>query len=41
MGEYLEKLLLEQEYFGTRLPKVPILIERKIKIKLLVMQEKR
>ena len=41
IGEYVEKLLMEQDYYGTRFPKVPVLIERKMKLKLLLTAEKR
>lgn len=30
IGEYVEKLLTDQQYFGTRLPRIPMAIENKI-----------
>lgn len=41
IGEFVEKLLMDQEYYGTRLPRIPIKIDNKIKAKLLITQEKR
>lgn len=41
IGDYVEKLLSDQEYFGTRLPRIPIRFETKIKAKLILNQEKR
>ncbi|KAL4432059.1 hypothetical protein ABPG74_017795 [Tetrahymena malaccensis] len=41
IGDYVEKLLSDQEYYGTRLPRIPIKIETKIKAKLVLNQEKR
>ncbi|KAL4473938.1 hypothetical protein ABPG72_000300 [Tetrahymena utriculariae] len=41
IGDYVEKLLSDQEYYGTRLPRIPIKIETKIKAKLILNQEKR
>ena len=41
VGEFVEKLLMEQEYYNTRFPRIPIRIENKLKTKLLITQEKR
>lgn len=32
---------MDQEYYGTRLPRIPIKIDNKIKAKLLITLEKR
>jgi hypothetical protein len=34
MGEWLVKLLTELQYYGTMLPRIPVPIERKIKVRL-------
>jgi pre-mRNA-splicing factor 38B len=41
IGEYVENLLKEYDYYGTRLPKIPTQIEREIKAKLISIEEKR
>lgn len=41
MGEYLENLLIDLNYYGTRLPRIPVLIDRELKKKALMMSEKR
>ena len=41
IGEYVEILLREYDYYGTRLPKIPTQIEREIKAKLILTDEKR
>jgi pre-mRNA-splicing factor 38B len=41
MGEYVEMLLREYDYYGTRLPRIPVTIERELKMKLLIIPEKR
>lgn len=41
MGEYCTKLLLDMQYFGTTLPRIPVPIERKIKVLLLLLEEKK
>jgi len=41
MGQYLIKLLIEMQYFGTTLPRIPVPIERKIKVLLLLLEEKK
>jgi hypothetical protein len=33
VGEWLQKLLTETQYFGTILPRIPVPIERKIKMR--------
>jgi pre-mRNA-splicing factor 38B len=40
-GEYVENLLKENDYYGTRLPRIPLQIEREIKAKLISIQEKK
>lgn len=34
MGDYVRRLLTEQEYFGDRLPRIPVLVMRQINAKL-------
>lgn len=41
MGEYVERLLMDYDYYGTRLPRIPVKIENKIKAKLIMWKEKR
>ena len=41
IGDYVEKMLSDLEYYGTRFPRIPIKIETKIKAKLILNQEKR
>eukprot|EP00330_Aristerostoma_sp_ATCC50986_P011862 CAMPEP_0114579944 /NCGR_PEP_ID=MMETSP0125-20121206/4280_1 /TAXON_ID=485358 ORGANISM="Aristerostoma sp., Strain ATCC 50986" /NCGR_SAMPLE_ID=MMETSP0125 /ASSEMBLY_ACC=CAM_ASM_000245 /LENGTH=124 /DNA_ID=CAMNT_0001771113 /DNA_START=769 /DNA_END=1143 /DNA_ORIENTATION=+ len=41
IGEYIEMLLLELNYYGTRLPRIPIITDRELKKKVLMMSEKR
>lgn len=40
MGEFCIKLLTDMQYFGTTLPRIPVPIERKIKVMLLLLQER-
>jgi pre-mRNA-splicing factor 38B len=40
MGVYCIKLLTDMQYFGTTLPRIPVPIERKIKVMLLLLAEK-
>lgn len=40
-GEYVEKLLIEQNYFNTRLPRIQLLLEREIKKNAMLWREKR
>lgn len=40
LGEYVRKLLTDMQYFGTTLPRIPVPIERKIKVLLLLLREK-
>ncbi len=40
IGEFCIKLLTDMQYFGTTLPRIPIPIERKIKVMLLLLKEK-
>jgi pre-mRNA-splicing factor 38B len=35
VGEYVRMLLENQEYYGTRLPRLPLVLERQFKVKLL------
>lgn len=41
MGAYVVKLLTEMQYYGTTLPRIPVLIERKFKVYLLLLEEKK
>jgi len=41
MGHYLTKLLTEMQYYGTPFPRIPVPIERKIKVLLLLLDEKK
>lgn len=41
IGEYCIKLLTDMSYFGTTLNRIPIPIERKIKVMLLLLDEKK
>ena len=41
IGEYCIKLLTEMQYFGTTLPRIPVPIERKMKVMLLLLDEKK
>ena len=41
IGAYCIKLLTEMQYFGTTLPRIPVPIERKIKVMLLLLDEKK
>jgi pre-mRNA-splicing factor 38B len=41
VGEYCIKLLTDMSYFGTTLNRIPIPIERKIKVMLLLLDEKK
>lgn len=36
IGEYVEKLLIDQEYYKTRLPRIPNKLELKLKVKLIL-----
>jgi pre-mRNA-splicing factor 38B len=40
-GEYCIKLLTDMQYFGTTLPRIPVPIERKMKVMLLLLDEKK
>lgn len=40
MGRYLIKLLTDMSYYGTTLPRIPVPIERKIKVLLLLLADK-
>lgn len=41
IGAYCIKLLTEMQYYGTTLPRIPVLIERKLKVLLLLLDEKK
>jgi pre-mRNA-splicing factor 38B len=41
IGEYCVKLLTDMQYFGTTLSRIPVPIERKIKVFLLLLEEKK
>lgn len=41
IGEYVENLFTELNYYGTRLPRIPLLIEREIKKKIMIHHEKK
>lgn len=40
IGEYARKLLTELQYYNTMLPRIPVMIERGIKVKLLLFEER-
>jgi pre-mRNA-splicing factor 38B len=40
IGEYCTSLLTELKYYNTPLPRIPVLIERKIKVMLLLLEQK-
>ena len=40
IGQYCIKLLTDMSYFSTTLPRIPVPIERKIKVMLLLLQQK-
>ncbi len=40
VGNFCIQLLTEMQYFGTTLPRIPVPIERKIKVLLLLLEEK-
>lgn len=40
LGQYLIELLTNMKYYGTTLPRIPVLTERKIKVFLLLLDEK-
>lgn len=41
IGSYAIKLVTDMQYFGTTLPRIPVPIERKIKVFLLLVEEKK
>ena len=41
IGQYVEELLTDQGYYGTRFPRIPIMIEREIKKKVMIHHEKK
>lgn len=41
IGEYCIKLLTDMSYYGTTLPRIPVLIERKIRVMLLLLDQKK
>ncbi len=41
MGAWLVKLLTELQYYGTMLPRIPVPIERKIKVRLVLNEERK
>ena len=41
IGEYCVKLLTDMQYYGTTLPRIPVPIERKMKVMLLLVEEKK
>lgn len=40
IGQFVEELLTDQYYYGTRLPRIPIMIERDIKKKVMIFHER-
>mmetsp|Transcript_23288 Transcript_23288/g.21178 ORF Transcript_23288/g.21178 Transcript_23288/m.21178 type:complete len:381 (-) Transcript_23288:585-1727(-) len=40
IGQYSRKLLTDMQYFGTTFPRIPVLTERKVKVYLLLLDEK-
>lgn len=41
VGAYVTKLLTDMQYYGTTLPRIPVPIERKMKVLLLLLNEKK
>jgi len=41
IGTFAENLLIEQNYYNTRFPRIPLMIERELKKRLIVMSDKR
>mmetsp|Transcript_29016 Transcript_29016/g.48755 ORF Transcript_29016/g.48755 Transcript_29016/m.48755 type:complete len:508 (-) Transcript_29016:745-2268(-) len=41
IGQYCVKLLTDMQYYGTTLPRIPVPIERKMKVMLLLLEEKK
>jgi len=41
VANWLQSLLTDQKYYGTILPRIPIKIEREIKVKLILLEESR
>jgi hypothetical protein len=41
MGEFLTQLLTDMKYFGTTLPRIPVLYERKFQVLLLLLDERK
>ena len=41
IGSFCSKLLTDMQYYGTTLPRIPIPIERKMKVMLLLLEEKK
>ena len=41
VGQYVESLLTDMNYYNTRFPRIPIMIEREMKKRLLMINEKR
>ena len=41
IGEYVERLLVDQNYYSTILPRIPVLIDKEIQKRLLLIPEKR
>lgn len=41
IGVYVENLFTELNYYGTRLPRIPLMIEREIKKKIMIHHEKK
>lgn len=41
LSEYIERLLSDGDYFGTRLPRIPTIVERDLKEKLEAAAERR
>eukprot|EP00603_Paraphysomonas_imperforata_P003477 CAMPEP_0114432632 /NCGR_PEP_ID=MMETSP0103-20121206/11257_1 /TAXON_ID=37642 ORGANISM="Paraphysomonas imperforata, Strain PA2" /NCGR_SAMPLE_ID=MMETSP0103 /ASSEMBLY_ACC=CAM_ASM_000201 /LENGTH=475 /DNA_ID=CAMNT_0001602317 /DNA_START=194 /DNA_END=1621 /DNA_ORIENTATION=- len=41
MGQFLTQLLTDMKYFGTTLPRIPVLMERKFRVLLLLLDKRR
>eukprot|EP00903_Cladosiphon_okamuranus_P018664 g17178.t1 len=39
MGQFVRKIISDMQYYGTMLPRIPVLIERKMKVQLLLHEE--
>ncbi|CAM9550565.1 unnamed protein product, partial [Heterosigma akashiwo] len=40
VGQFVHKIITDMQYYGTMLPRIPVPIERKMKVLLLLHEEK-